>query len=70
MFIGKEVIEIKQEFLSLNCVNQTMDSLDASNPQNTAPSLFLLRQVLMMQVLPACHGEHVVRIPKDAISCG
>jgi hypothetical protein len=48
MYIGKEVLEIKQEFLNLACVHQTMDSLDATNPPNSAPSLSLLRQDLMM----------------------
>ena len=67
MFIGKEVIEMKSEIEQLKCVKSV---LDLKCPNIDAEVLKSVKTELMFQILPSCHGEHVTRLPDDAVLLG
>lgn len=59
-----------QKFIELECVENVLRPIENSNIADKLHVIRTLRQDLLLQVVPASHGDHVSRLPKDAVSCG
>jgi GMP synthase-like glutamine amidotransferase len=66
MYIGKETIELTDQFLELDYVKHEFNQKVAPADPNKSFLIENLKEELKLQVLPSCHGEHVSKLPPDA----